>query len=99
MSKFNYYGAYGRNRGGIYRSYEKLQKAGQYIDGLKLKGFLFKDEAVNFVVDGLSNVYKVMEADEIDTDLLKRTGNRNYSIAELRKKIDVITICAPDEKE
>lgn len=92
MSKPNYYGAYGRDRAGIYTSYEKLKRDGRYIKGLKQKGFIFKKDAVQFVVDGLSKDYKSMNADDIDTDLLRKTKNWNYSILDLKKRITVAEI-------
>lgn len=96
MSKPNYYGVYGKNMAGIFSSYEKLKKSGRYVDGIKLKGFLFKKDAIQFVVDGLSEVYKVMHANEINTELLARSTNWCYTLPEL-KKISVITITRPKE--
>ena len=80
MSKPNYYGVYGKNRAGI------------YIDGFKLKGFLFKKDAVRFVVNGLSEVYRVMPADMIDTERLSGSMNWCYTLPELKRKIDAIII-------
>ena len=92
MSRPNYYGVYGRNRAGIYNSYEKLQTSRRYIVGFKLKGFLFKKDAVQYVVKGLSEVYRVMPADKIDTDLLAKSVNWCYTLPDLTKKIDAIII-------
>lgn len=92
MSKPNYYGAYGRERAGIYTSYKKLKRDGRYIDGLKIKGFIFKKDAVQYVIEGLSSDYKVMNADDIDTELLYKAINWNFNIIDLRKKIIVVEI-------
>ena len=92
MSKPNYYGAYGRERAGIYTSYEKLKRDGRYIKGMKQKGFTFKKEAIQFVVDGLSKDYMSMNADDIDIELLKKTINWNYSILDLKKRIIIAEI-------
>ena len=92
MSKPNYYGVYGKNRAGIYNSYDKLQVSRRYIEGFKLKGFLFKKDAVRFVVNGLSEVYRVMPADMIDTERLSGSMNWCYTLPELKRKIDAIII-------
>ncbi len=90
MSKPNYYGVYGRDRAGVYTSYEKLKRDQRYIDGIKLKGFTFKSEAVQFIVNGLSNDYKTMNKDKIDTDLLKKAINWNFNILDLQKKYKIV---------
>ena len=92
MSKPNYYGVFGKNRAGVYCNYSKLKNDMRYIDGIKLKGFLFKREAIQFVTEGLSEVYKVMKTDEIDTNKLARSIDWNYELKDIKKKIDVITI-------
>ena len=92
MSKPNFYGAYGKSRAGIYTSYQRLMNARRFIDGLKLKGFAFKSDAIQFVVDGLSRDYKTIEADEIDIELLKSKNNWNFEIRDLRKKIVIAAI-------
>ncbi len=98
MSKYNYYAVFGRNRAGVYCNYSKLKNDMRYIDGIKLKGFLFKWEAIQFIVGGLSEVYNVMQADEIDTNKLFRSIDWNYELKDIKKKIDVITI-VDEEKD
>lgn len=80
MAKFGFYGVYGRNGGGVYTDWDLVQYSLPYIDGNKFKKFTSKHDAVRFIVEGLVNVYRVCEEDEINIELLY--SNTNYFFTE-----------------
>lgn len=76
MSKGVFYGVYGRNGGGIYSYWPKVQESMRYIQGFTAKKLPTRDMAVQFIVNGLVNHYGVCRAEEIQVDLLY--ANNNY---------------------
>ena len=56
-----YYGVYGRNGGGIYTDWFKVEKSKPYIDGFKVKKFSIFKDAELFVCNGLCNDYNVID--------------------------------------
>lgn len=75
MAKFRFYGVYGFNGGGVYIDWGKCETAKPFISGFKVKGFRTKQEAIDYIVQGLVNVYHVCMFSEIDTDALSRHTN------------------------
>ena len=57
----NYYGVYGKNGGGIYTDWSKVEKSKPYIDGFKVKKFGSFKDAELFVCNGLCTDYNVLE--------------------------------------
>lgn len=83
MSKFNYYAVYGKNRAGIYRSYDKLLRDRIYIDGFKLKGFKTRREAVDYIETGLCQNYQALEKGTLDRALLTKMTNWSFDVRDL----------------
>ncbi len=84
MAKNGYTGVYGKNSAGVYTSYDRVLSAQRYIDGMKLKKFMNRNEAVAFIVNGLCNDYEVISEQELDIDLLYENTNWSYNLEELR---------------
>lgn len=76
MAKLGFYGAYGRDGGGVYTDWSIYDKSKQTIPSAKVKKFSSKKEAVSFIVNGLTNVYGVCEEDEIRMEQLCGHTNR-----------------------
>lgn len=84
MSRGGFYGVYGRNGGGIYVYWPKLQESMRYIQGVKVKKLRTRDMAVQFVVNGLVNDYGVCRAEEIQVELLYANINFFLYLEKLR---------------
>ncbi len=84
-SKYSYYAAYGKNRTGIYTNYNILEGQQKFYKGLKYKGFYFIDEAMEFIVNGICNDYKIYEESQIDVSVLAGKKNYTFSIDSLMK--------------
>ncbi len=92
MAKFGYYGVYGKNSAGVFTSYDRVLSAQRYIDGMKLKKFVNRNEAVAFIVNGLCNDYEVISEQELDIDLLYENTNWSYSLDDLRTCISIAVV-------
>lgn len=55
-----YYGVYGKNGGGIYNDWAKVEKSKPFVDGFKVKKFHRFKEAELFVCNGLCRDYNVL---------------------------------------
>ena len=80
MAKFGFYGVYGRNGGGVYTDWDKLQCSLPYIPSNKYKKFSSRRDAVQFIIYGLVKVYRVCEENEINIGLIY--SNTNFYITE-----------------
>ena len=69
MSK-KFYGVYGFNGGGIYDNWSKVESTKKFVKGIKFKGFHSKKEAVEFIINGVTNEYGLGEIENIDQEAL-----------------------------
>lgn len=84
MSKKKYYGVYGRNGGGIYNDWHHVMKSRPYIHGGKEKGFPDKKRAVEFVIQGLVDDYRLCQRYEVCESLLYERDNYFWPLTNLR---------------
>ena len=77
MSK-KFYGVYGVYGGGVYTKWYKVDSGKKYVQGIRYKGFETKNEAVEFVIEGLTKVYGVGEESKLNTEALN--SNINFFI-------------------
>ena len=90
MAKSGYYGVYGKNSAGVFTSYERVLSCQKYILGMKIKKFVNMDEAVEFIVNGLCEEYRVISLKELNVELLYEKNNWIYYLTDLRKH-EIIT--------
>lgn len=79
-----YYGVYGKNGGGVYYSWSKVLGSKPYIKSFKAKKFQTRDEAVEYVIDGLVTEYVVISENQLDTELLATGLNFFYYLNSIR---------------
>ena len=77
MSK-KFYGVYGFNGGGVYTNWYRVEKGQKYVQGIKYKSFETQKEAVDFVIEGLTQNYKVGDFSQLNQEALY--SNTNYFI-------------------
>ena len=65
-----FYGVYGFNGGGIYDNWSKVESTKKFVKGIKFKGFHSKKEAVEFIINGVTNEYGLGEIENIDKEAL-----------------------------
>lgn len=75
MANFGFYGVYGRDGGGVYTDWGCFERIKRQIPGVKVKKFLSRPEAVNYIIDGLANVYCICKESEIQVALLYTCTN------------------------
>lgn len=85
-SKYAYYAAYSKNRASIYTNWDEFDRHMKFYKGLKYKGFYFVDEALEYIVDGICNDYKILKPDQIDVSVLRKNKNYDFGIDKLKKK-------------
>ncbi len=86
MPKFGYYGVYGKNAAGVFSNYDRVLVCQKFIHGMKIKKFMNKEDAVDFIINGLCEDYRVISLQNLNIDLLYEKTNWNYNINDLRKR-------------
>lgn len=92
MSRLYYYGVYGKNAAGVFTNYDRVLSCQKYIHGMKIKKFNNKDEAIEFIIHGLCEDYRIITLNNLNVDLLYEKINWSYNLDDLRirKIIEVI---------
>lgn len=67
-----YYGVYGKNGGGVYYLWSKVIDSKPYIMSFRAKKFKTRDEAIEYVVNGLITEYAVIDDSHLNK---KRLAN------------------------
>jgi len=65
MAKSKFYGVYGYDGGGVYNNWDLCLINRPSIPGFKTKSFNTRQEAIQFIILGLTLEYQVCRADEI----------------------------------
>ena len=81
-----YTGIYGYNGGGVYNSDSELMKARKYIVFPKQKEFLYLRDAVDFVIRGLAEDYKICPREDLMEEKLYYRLNFFYHSDKLIKQ-------------
>lgn len=78
-----YYGVYGKNGGGVYYSWSKVLESKPYIKSFKVKKFTTQANALEYVIGGLTNDYKVVYDNHLNKKLLEKRINFFSHLREL----------------
>lgn len=94
MAKHGFYGVYGVNGAGIYDNWNEVLNSKQYIQGFKDKKFSCKEDAIEYVMDGLINEYGVLRLGEIQTEKFYQRRNWFWWLDDLQQPLEAVSASA-----
>ncbi len=84
-----YIGVFGYNGGGVYNSAIALNKSMKYIHSPKKQEFMYFNHAINFVIKGLTEDYKICPRDALIQEKFYQNPNFFHYIHKLIKQNNI----------